>query len=254
MARGRDATGNVGTSSSINVTVSNTGTMPSGLAAAYPFDETTGTTAADASGHSLTGTLTNGPTWSSGKHGGAVNLDGLDDYVNLGDPTELRITGSATISAWINSSAFPWDDAAIVSKYGSNGFQLDTTIDRGPRTIGFKLTNSSGGDMFRYGATALQLNTWYHVAGVYNAAAGTLDVYLDGQLDNGALVGTVTTSQENSTQNVHIGRRPGNSGFEFAGRIDDVRIYNRALTAGEIQGVMNTPLGNPGSSDSTPPR
>ena len=253
-ARARDAAGNVETSSPVSVTVSNTTTAPSGLVAGYAFNETIGTTASDASGNGLNGTLTNGPTWSTGKYGGAVNLDGVNDYVDLGNPVALRITGSMTVTGWINSSAFPRDDATIVSKRDSNnsGFQLDTTVDRGLRGIGFKLTGNSGGDMFRYGATALQLNTWYHVAGVYNAASGTLNVYLNGQLDNGALVGTVVTSQQNSTQNVNIGRRSGNSGYEFAGRVDDVRIYNRALTAAEIQTVMNISLGG-SSSDSTPP-
>ena len=61
--------------------------------------------------------------------------------------------------------------------------------------------------MFRYGATAMQPNTWYHIAGVYNATTRTMDVYLNGQLDNGELVGTVTASQQNSPQNVYIGQR-----------------------------------------------
>ena len=213
---------------------------PLGIAAGYAFDEGTGTTASDASGHGIIGTLTNGPTWTTGKYGSAVNLDGANDYVNLGNPTALQLTGSMTISAWIYATSFPVDDAVIVSKRAANeiGFQLDATADKGSRTIGFKLTNSSGGQMFRYGATTLQLNTWYHVAGVYNAAAQTLDVYLNGQLDNGQLQGTITSSQQNSTQNVNIGRRPGNIGFEFAGRIDDVRIADHALTQSQIQSDM----------------
>ena len=60
--------------------------------------------------------------------------------------------------------------------------------------------------MIRYGATPLQLNTWYDIAGVYNAASQTMDVYLNGVLDNGALVGTITSSQQNST--VERERRP----------------------------------------------
>ena len=111
-----------------------------------------------------------------------------------------------TISAWINSATFPADDAAVVSKRASIGYQLDTTIDTGTRAIGFKLTNSSGADMIRYGATALQPNSWYHIAGVYNAASQTMDVYLNGILNDGALSGTVTSSQQNSTANVNIGR------------------------------------------------
>jgi hypothetical protein len=159
-----------------------------------------------------------------------------------------------TVSAWVNSAAFPADDAAIVSKRAGIevGYQLDTTTDRGPRTFGFKLTSSSGSNMMRYGATTLQLNTWYHVAGVYDATARTMNVYLNGQLDNGSLVGTVTATQQNSANNVNIGRR-GTSGNAFNGRIDDTRVYNRALSAAEIQTDMATQLTAGGSSDSTPP-
>ena len=243
-ARARDAAGNATTSSPVGVTVSNTEPPPAGIVAGYAFDDGPGTSAADASGHGITGTLTNGA--DVGPPGGTAarsTSTAVDDYVDLGNPTALRLTGSMTVSAWINSAAFPGDDAAVVSKRGSIGFQLDTTIDRGPRTIGFKLTGSSGADMIRYGATAMQTNTWYHVAGVYNATTATMTVYLNGQVDDGALLGTVTASQQNSPENVHIGRR-ANGGFLFNGRIDDVRIYDRALTAAEIQTDMTTASGS----------
>jgi Concanavalin A-like lectin/glucanases superfamily len=217
----------------------------SNLSAGYAFDEGSGTTASDASGNNITGTLTNGATWGPGRYGTAVNLDGVSDYVNLGNPSALQITGSITISAWINARSFPPDDGVIVSKRSSSltGYQLDTTIDEGPRSIGFKLTNTSGEKMMRYGRTALQTNTWYHVTGVYNAAAHTMDVYLNGELDNGTLIGTVSGAQINSGQAVVIGRRSGNTGYEFAGSIDEVRIYARALTQAEIQADMSKPIG-----------
>jgi hypothetical protein len=142
-----------------------------------------------------------------------------------------------TISAWINSTAFPYDDAAIVSQRHHDGYQLDTTIDRGPRTIGFKLTNACGDLMARYGATPLVLGTWYHVAGVYDADARTLDVYLNGKLDNGFLLGSVTGEQHSSRSAVYVGRG-GDPGFEFAGSIDDVHIYSFALTKAEIAADM----------------
>src|SRR6476659_8884654 len=230
---------------------------PLGITAGYAFDQVSGTTTADASGHGIVGTLTNGPTLTAGKYGNAVALDGVNDFVNLGNPTALQFTGSMTLSAWVYVSSFPSDDAAVVSKRtsGESGYQLDITPDTGARTIGFKLTNSSGGAMFRYGATTLQPNTWYHVAGVYNATNQTLDVYLNGTLDNGQLVGTVTSYQQNSTANDDIGRRAGATGFEFAGRVDDVRIADHALTQAQIQTDMATPLGGttPPPSDTTLP-
>ena len=75
---------------------------------------------------------------------------------------------------------------------------MDTTVDRGPRTIGFKLTDACGKLMARYGATPLALNTWYYVAGVYDAAAQTLDVYSNGELDNGFFRGSVISLQRSS--------------------------------------------------------
>src|SRR3974390_940214 len=83
--------------------------------AAYGFNEGTGTTTADASGNALTGTLDDA-TWAAGKYGSAVNLDGVDDYVDLGNQTPLQVTGSMTISGWVNSAAFPADDATTRSK------------------------------------------------------------------------------------------------------------------------------------------
>jgi glucose/arabinose dehydrogenase/PKD repeat protein len=250
-ARARDGAGNTTLSASVSVSIANGSGPPLGLVAGYAFDDGLGTVAADASGNGIIGTLANGATWAPGRYNGSIAFDGLDDQVDLGNPGSLQLTGSMTISAWINSDAFPVDDAAVVSKRGSVGFQLDTTIDRGPRTIGFKLTSTSGAGMYRYGATTMQTAAWYFIAGVYDATAATLSVYINGQLDNGSLIGTVTTAQQNSSLGVRIGGTPTGSS-RFDGRIDEVRIYSRALTAAEIQADMARGLGS-GSGDSTPP-
>ena len=97
--------------------------------------------------------------------------------------------------------------------------------------------------MIRYGATTLQPNTWYNIAGVYDAATQTLHVYLNGQLDDGQLLGTVTATQQPSALDVEIGQRPGTPGvYQFNGRIDDVRIADHAITQSQIQTDMATPL------------
>ncbi len=242
----RDAAGNKTTSTAINVTVSNSTSPPSGLVAAYGFSEGGGTTVSDSSGNNNTGTLS-GQTWTaSGKYGSALVFN-ANGAVDLGNKASVQITGSMTIEAWIKPASFPIDDSAIVSKRGpdssDNGFQLDTTIDMGPRAIGFKLADINNTNMMRYGKTALTTGTWQHVAGVYDAAARTMHVYLNGVLDDGVLQGTVTSTQHNSTLHVFIGKRAGGpTATEFAGTIDDVRIYNRALSAAEIQANMKTPV------------
>jgi hypothetical protein len=78
------------------------------------------------------------------------------------------------------------------------------------------------------------------VAGVYNAAKRTLDIYVNGVLNNGVLWGTIPALRTVPNINVNIGRRSG--GFYFKGVIDDLRVYNRALSQAEIQTMMNTPL------------
>ena len=189
------------------------------------------------SGHGLNGEYHYEPKRVAGPMDSAVKLDGTSDYIDFGRPTALRLTSSMTIGAWIKSTAFPRDDAVIVGHTGF-GFQLDTTIDKGPRTIGFKLENSCGTIMARYGATSLALDTWYYLTGVYNAKTRTMDVYLNGELDNGPLSGRVTGRQINSRGNVYVGRR-GDSGFSFGGEIGDVRIYSRPLTKAEIAADMH---------------
>jgi len=146
-----------------------------------------------------------------------------------------------TWSAWVKAAADPADDGQIIAKSNStSGWQFKSSPDTGPHTFGVAVSSAANSFTQRYSTTVRQLNVWYHVAGVYDAAARTLDIYVNGVRDNGVLLGTVPASQVNSSVNVNIGRRSG--GFYFNGVIDEVRIYNRALTGPEIQADMNTPI------------
>jgi hypothetical protein len=220
------------------VTVNAAGaTSPGRLEAHWEFDDQHDNVVGDSSGNALHGALVGGPTVVAGVRGNAVRLNGLNQYVDFGYPVELRLTGSMTLTARFNPSSFPVEDAAIVSSLSRRelGYQLDTTVDRGRRTIGFKLADASGRLMVRYGRTPLRTDTWYHVVGVYDARRQTLDVYLNGHEDNGCLLGAVTASQHISGTRVYVGRRAEMAGFGFAGSIDDVKIYSRALSPGEIE-------------------
>ncbi len=249
-ARARDSAGNTALAANVSVTVSNTGA--SGLVGAYLFNEGSGTTVSDSSGNNPAGTIS-GATWTSaGKYGSALSFNGSTNYVDLKNPTALQSTGSMTWTAWAKATSTPADDGQILAKSdGTTGWQFKTSPDTGPHTFAIQVASGSRVFAQRYSTTVRALNTWYHVAGVYDAAARTLDIYVNGVLDNGALRGTVPAAQLIPNVNVNVGRRTG--GFYFAGVIDEVHVFNRALSAAEIQTDMTTPLGGGGSSDTTPP-
>lgn len=210
--------------------------------AAYGFNENTGSTTGDASGNGFTGTIQSATWAATGKYGKALTFNGSSSYVDLGNPALLQMTGSMTLSAWVYPTAHPGDDGQIIAKSDSAGWQLKTSPDTGSRTFGIAISSGST-RIQRYSKTVYALNTWYYVAGVYNATSKTLDIYVNGVLDNGVLNGTVPSAQSNSSVNVNVGRRSG--GYLFVGTIDEVRIYNVALSAAKIQADMATAIGNP---------
>jgi cell division septation protein DedD len=223
-----------------------------GLVVAYNFNEGSGTIVRDASGHGITGNIS-GATWTTGgRYGYALSYNGSSSYVDLGNPALLQITGSMTWSAWVKPAANPPNDGQIVAKSNNpSGWQLKTSPDTGPHNFGVAVAGANNNFAQRYSTTVRSLNVWYHVAGVYNAAARTLDIYVNGIRDNGVLIGTIPASQINSAVNVNIGRRSG--GYYFNGIIDEMRIYNRALSQAEIQADMSTPIGSlPPSPTPTP--
>src|SRR3989344_4865398 len=211
-----------------------------GQVAAYAFDEGSGTTIEDSSGNNNTGTLTNGPTWTTGKIGGALSFDGVDDYVALGNPLSMRPINQITISAWINPTDVS-TSKTIVSK--------DTT---GAVDYFFRV-QGPGGVRCNFEGVVLDLvgnyvltNVWQHLACTYDGSI--VSIYKDGILLSSSAASAVTYSD--SGANIKIGRRDeGGGGLYFPGLIDDLRIYNRALSQAEIQTDMNTSVGG----TTTPP-
>ena len=214
-----------------------------GLLAAYGFSEGTGTVTANASGTGINGTLI-GATWTTGKNDGGLSFNGSSSYVNLGSAPALAVTGSLSVSAWVNESGNVADDGNIVSRSnGAGGWELKSSPDTGSRTFAFGVYNSGGGYVARYSRTVRALNTWYHVAGVYDASARTLHIYVNGNLDDGALWGSVPGSISTASVNASIGRRA--AGYFIKGVLDDVRVYGRALSQAEIQSDMSTAVTAP---------
>ncbi|HEY9229854.1 MAG TPA: LamG-like jellyroll fold domain-containing protein, partial [Gemmatimonadaceae bacterium] len=240
-ARARDAAGNTALSASVPVTVSNT--VASGLVAAYAFNETSGTTTPDVSGNNNTGTLGGGVTrTTSGKNAGALVFN--NSFVTIPHAASLNLTAGMTIEAWVYPTA-TGGYATVVMKE-KPGALVYTLYGRAPTNPGVHF-DVGGTERQLNAPSMLALNTWSHVAGTFDGSMSRL--FVNGiEIASQAFAGPISTS----TGAVRIG---GNAvwGEYFNGRIDDVRIYNRALTAAEVVADMGTPVGDTPIPDTVAP-
>jgi fibronectin type 3 domain-containing protein len=229
----RDAANNATPSSPVAVTVSNTAPPPpSGLVLAYSFDQGSGTTVPDSSGKGNTGTLAS-TTWSTaGKYGGALIFNGSSSWVTAADNATLDLTNGMTLEGWVSPTAAGTVWRTVIIKQSTNALVYSLYANTNTsRPSGHVFTST---EFDTRGTSAVPLNAWSFLAATYDGA--TLRFYVNGtQVSSKA----VTGSMPNSTGALRIG---GNSiwGEYFAGLIDNVRVYNRALSASEIQTDMNT--------------
>ena len=192
--------------------------------------------ATDNSGNSHHGTVFGGPVWTT-EHSvdGAIQLDGVDDYIEIENYTGVTGTHSRTVTAWINADAST--DGAIVM-WGDDSVAGGKWLFR-INTDGQLRVSAGGG--YVIATTDLRGTDWHHVA-VVLADDGTvttddIQVYVDGILDPASFVSSLAINTTDIT-NVTIGATPIST-LSFEGMIDDVRIYSRALSRSEIQQVMD---------------
>ena len=241
----RDARGN--TSGVSNQAIFTGPPLPppgSGLQAAYAFNEGSGSTTADFSGNGFTGTFATGASWTpSGKYGAALLLTATDDGNETNDPKvvlgrDLNIPDPPfTISAWVYPASYA-DHRAILSKR-DNPTAEEMRLDWG-------LAAGSGSVYLFSGATLLSfaysppLNTWTHLAIVGEAASTKL--YVGGNLQQ--TLPAIPLGLDNEANLVIGGTGDGAGGDNdpYSGRIDDLRIYDRARLQSEIAADMNTPV------------
>src|SRR6185437_12272294 len=213
-----------------------------GLVAAYGFDEGTGTTVTDASGNGNTGTITNATWAATGKFGKALQFNGTSARVNVPNAASLQLSTGMTLEAWVNPSAVSsaWRD--VIYK-GNDNYYLEATSTNASRPDAGMIAGGSYADAV--GTSALAANTWSYLTETYDGS--TLRLYVNGtQVASVAHTGAIASS----TNALQIGGDTIYSQY-FAGLIDEVRIYNVALTAAQIQTDMTTPVNN--GPDTTPP-
>lgn len=209
-----------------------------GLVAAYSFDQASGTSAPDASGSGNTGTLTNGAVFSpsGGKYGGAVSFDGQNDSVTVADSASLDLTSGMTLEAWVRPATTGWPYRTVLMKEQSGNLAYALYLTDATRPLTTAITG--GIERIAQGPTALTANTWVHLASTYDGA--NMRLYVNGTLvTTTAATGSITVS----TGALRIGANSIWTEEAFAGLVDEVRVYNRALTAAEVTSDMNAPVG-----------
>jgi hypothetical protein len=238
----------LGASDKINAAGSQLDLFRSGLAAYWKLDENTGTSAADAGTSGKSGTLTNGPTWTTGRIGSGVTFDGTNDYIDIGSSSTLADNLSRfSVSTWFKTSATDCVtvNCAIVSKLSTGstntgvGWLLSGNYN-GNSLMGqiWFFVQGPTGSYWRSRYTVNQYNDgqWHHALVTFDNS--TIVIYIDGvavdlSADDGGALGSFSNAA-----NVRIGA--DTDGSYFPGSVDEVRIYDRVLSAEEAAKLYKT--------------
>lgn len=199
--------------------------ITSNLVAWYKLDETSGTSAADSSGNGYTGTYTNSPTLGveGAFSGSRATLLSQASYQKITTSLSLNALTNATFSCWVKPTSYPGSYNTVIGGDAIFGIELFT--------VGGKISAYVGG--FVDGTTSIQTNipvtpgVWTHLVLVKNGTTCTLyknGVSIKSQVLSGASLA--------AAENLHIGWRA--SSDYFNGAVDDVRVYSRALSAGDV--------------------
>ena len=191
-----------------------------------------GTVWSDLSGNNNSGSLTNGPTFSSA-NGGSIVFDGTNNYVNIGvDKSCNRFTADFAVSVWVNrANAGGGDNGNIIGDYytnsTANALEWQIMISN---TAQFSLYNVTGGYIISTIASGFSAGTWINV--VVSRIGSTITMYAN---TNSIATATNTTTFGSATGNLNIGIDGNNSSEPFTGNIANVLIYkNKGLSASEV--------------------
>jgi len=193
----------------------------------WKFDHNEGTIAEDSSENEMDGTLINNPTWSLGKYSNALNFDNINEYVDLGNHSKLSITGELSISAWIKPTGLSTQEI-IGRQHFNNEYAFGITGSE----IYFLFGNA--GNTWQSIGANIQPGIWQQVVVVRRTSPKVQEFYVNGKyISQNIYTNTVLATASNTI----IGRRDAFN-YPFSGLIDEIKIYNYALTPSQIMQDM----------------
>jgi type II secretory pathway pseudopilin PulG len=198
-----------------------------GPVAWWKFDDGAGTKAKDSTTNKNDGALINSPTWTTGHVDGGLQFDGKKTYVSVPYNEVLTITNELTLTAWIRAAKFGASNIILAQGTSGTASNYELWTYNGKLVMGFY----NGGWRNVTAPNALTANTWYHVAATVELSGTDRLIRL---YQNGVEVYKETTTYAplGNKEGLTIGKFP--SGAYWDGILDDIRIYNRKLSADEI--------------------
>ncbi len=226
------------------VVLSLTGSAPADLILHWRLDEGSGTVAHDSSGNGRDGVFEGSPKWVGGKIGGALSFSGGGERV-VDEDAENYLNGldAVTICIWIKSNEINSDRGFIIGEEPDGGDNLmtmryDAAGATGGGTNLLKMAVVAPNDEQQLESSSnLQTTQWQHVAMVWSRNQ-QLQFYVDGKLDKPQANGAARDVSTADITTLIVGQGGKDAGRSWNGLVDDVRIYNEALTVERIQGVM----------------
>ncbi len=213
------------------------------LVAHYTFDEGSGTIAEDSSGNGINGTLVNGPAWITGKNGKALNFDGTDDYVNIAANSAFDSLNEITVTAWIKPVVGSTGIKGIVNFWKSYTDRAYLALFSGSTPSVYNDIDDIGTLHSTEGITSL-MNEWVFLSWTYDKSSLS-KIYVNGTQKGTTLDVVLSFANLDDGFYATIGINREGTGLysPFMGSIDEVKIYNRALTAEEILTEYNNSSG-----------
>lgn len=212
-------------------------TPSSSLQAWLKFDESSGTSADDATGNGWIGTLVNGPIWVPGYSSNAVNLSGSSQYVTLPAGVVSNLN-DFTLSAWVKQASISTWSRIFDFGTGQTAYMFLTPRGGPGSVIRFAITTGGGaGEQVIDGTASLPTGVWKHVAVTLSGSKGVL--YVDGVPVGTNSAMTLTPARLGITTQNYIGKSQYNDPY-LNGQVDDFRLYRIALSPGEVATLVTT--------------